>query len=209
MLNSIMWVINGIERGTGRIRQHGDLSYWVSDQDVVSVIGADVLAEPGPWLVSSDLESLVGSRQRTQSGFQASFDPQIGTLEFQVARMDGWEPICAGNWADDIANNPDDPAVAASAQGRGIVWHLEGFDRARLFMVEHFELSHRISESEILAALGNPPNPYYGGLPPTTDLMNLVNARIELLLSPDELDYQLNTEARYGHQRSLGYNSRK
>ena len=41
-------------------------------------------------------------------------------------------------------------------------------------MVEEFEISHRISENEILTMLGNPPEPYFGGLPPTEELLEVI-----------------------------------
>jgi hypothetical protein len=193
-----MWIINGIEPSAGRVRQHEDLSYWMSDEEIASALSTDVRFSSGPWPVTPELVNLLDSR-RFLSGLQANFDPDIGILEFVIERKDDWEPLVVTTWADDKAKNPENPVLAARAGGREVIWHLEGFDRVRLFMVEDFELSHRISEDEILTALGSPQAPYYGGLPPTGGLVGLITGRIGLPLYLDEIDYQVNAASRYGH----------
>ena len=75
---------------------------------------------------------------------------------------------------------------------------------ARRFMVEEFELSHRISEDEIFTALGNPPEPYFGGLPPTEELLELISARINLDLRIEDVEYQINLNSRYGSDFRYG-----
>jgi hypothetical protein len=198
-----MWVISGIQRDTGRIRQHDDLSYWLSDEEIIYGLGTDARSGRGPWSVTSGIAGIVASRQRT-TGLQANFGREVGTLEFRVERMDEWEPIITATWADDEAQSPGNPLAAARADGRGIMLHLEGFDPVRMSMVEHFELTHRIPETDILTAIGNPPIPYYGGLAPTRELVDLINSRIGLILHRDEIDYQVNPASRYGLVDSPG-----
>jgi hypothetical protein len=41
-----MWIINGIDPDTGRVRQHGDLSYFLPDAEIVSAFGADARSGP-------------------------------------------------------------------------------------------------------------------------------------------------------------------
>jgi hypothetical protein len=191
-----MWIINGVEPSTGRVRQHDDLSYWMSDEEIVSALGADIRSDDGPWAITQAMVSTLEIRRR--SGIQANFDRDIGALEFLAEHREDWETLVSATWFDDEAESPGDPVVAARAHGRDVVWHLEGFDRVRLFMVEDFELSHRISEAEILAALLDPPAPYYDGLPPTAQLVDLVVERIGLRLRLDQIDYQVNMSSRYG-----------
>jgi hypothetical protein len=70
-------------------------------------------------------------------------------------------------------------------------------------MVEEFELSHRISDREILATLGNPPEPYFGGLPPTQELLELISERLNLDLQTEAVEYQINLSSRYGSDSPL------
>jgi len=196
-----MWVINGVQPSTGWVRQHGDLSYWMSGEEIVSALGPDARSGRGPWPATPEIEGLLSARQRIHR-LQANFDPEIGVLEFFIERRDDWESLVAATWADDEAESPGDPLVAASAGGRDIIWNLEGFDLVRRFMVEDFELSHRISEAEILAALGNPPAPYYGGLPPTKTLADLIAARVGLDVHLNEVELQINSSSRYGPRTS-------
>jgi hypothetical protein len=146
--------------------------------------------------VTSDLASLLASRQRTTE-LQANFDPAIGLLEFVAERRDDWESLAVGSWAEDEAQCPGNPKLAARTAGHEVVWHLEGFGLVRPFMVEHFELSHRITEAEILTALGEVPDPYYGGLPPAGALVDLITARIGLPVRFGEVKYQVNSCSRY------------
>lgn len=190
-----MWILNGVQANIGRVRQHSDLSYWVSQEEIVSALGDDARSGHGPWALTPAIANLVKFRRRAE--VQANFDSEIGALAFRVERKDDWDPHFAGMWADDEAASPGDPLAAARAFGRGIVWHLEGFDRVRQFMVEDFELSHRISEDEILAALGNPRAPYHGGMAPTAALVELIAARIGLRPLLD-VEYQVNSSCRYG-----------
>jgi hypothetical protein len=190
-----MWTITGVQSGTRRVRQHGDLSYWMSDDEVILAMGINARLGSGPWAATAVLESLLASRRG--GGLQANLDPGIGALEFFVERRDTWNSLFAATWADDEARSPGHPVATARAEGRDTVWHLEGFDPVRMFMVEDFELSHRICESELFAVLGNPSAPYYGGKAPTKELVDLVNARIGLQLRCDEIDYQVNVSSRY------------
>jgi hypothetical protein len=195
-----MWIMNGIRPSTGQVRQHSDLSYWMSDREVVSALGLDAQSGDVPVAVTAALVNLLNSRRRVAGGVQANFDRALGVLNFVVEHKMDWEPIIGATWIDDGADPPDAVEISSDALGRGVVWHLEGFDRKRLFMVEHFELSHRISEAEIRAALGISVVMYQGGLPPTPALLNLVDARIGLPLSLNYLDYQVNVGARYGRR---------
>jgi hypothetical protein len=194
-----MWIINGVEPGTGRVRQHGDLSYFASDDEIVSALGVAAGAGGGSWPVTGDLESLLCSRVGC-AGLQANFGEVVGRLELVAVRVDGWDSLAAGSWAADAAESPGMPVLAARAGGREVVWHLEGFDPdpVRHFMVEDFELSHRISEAEILAGVGGPPAPYYGGLPPAEPLVDLIRVRLGLPVRAGEVDYQVNACSRYG-----------
>jgi hypothetical protein len=191
-----MWIIEGAEPGSGRVRQHQDLSYFVSDDEVTSALGASARPGPGSWPVTSALELLLASRQGCP-GLQANLGPDAGPLEFYAVHRDDWDSLAVASWAQDEARSPGCPKLAARAAGREVVWHLEGFDPARQFMVEDFELSHRISEPEIFAALGNPPHPYHGGLPPTSALADLIIGRIGLPVRRGEVDYQVNSCSRY------------
>jgi hypothetical protein len=192
-----MWIINGVQPSTGWVRQHWDLSYWMSGEEIVSVLGRDASSGRGPWPATPEIEGLIAARRRIHR-LQANFDEEIGVLQFFIERKDDWEPLVAATWADDEAEAPGDPLMAARAGRRDIIWNLEGFDLTRGFMVEDFELSHRISEAEILAALGNPPAPYYGGLPPTETLADLIAARIGLDVHVGEVELQINSSSRYG-----------
>jgi hypothetical protein len=191
-----MWTITGVEPSTGRVRQHGDLSYWMSSSEIMSLLGVDVSSGGGPWAVTQPLESLLNARRRT--ALQANFDPDIGVLEFLVERRDEWDSFGTATWINDEAEVPGNPKAAARAGGREIVWHLEGFDPRRLFMVEDFELSHRIPDADILAGIADLPDHYYGGLPPSRGLVDLIEARIGLQICLKEIDYQVNACSRYG-----------
>lgn len=192
-----MWVINGVQPSTGWVRQHRDLSYWMSDEEIVSALGPDARSGGGPWPATREIERILGTRKRIGL-LQANFDRKIGTLRFFIERKDDWEPLAAATWAQDEAESPGDPRAAARAGGRDITWHLEGFDLSRKFMVQDFQLSHRISEAEIIAGLGNPPAPYYGGLPPTKELADLIIAKIGLDIHLGEIELQVNSNSRYG-----------
>ena len=191
-----MWILNGLQAKTGKVIQHRDLSYWMSDEEIVSALDDDARSGSGPWAITPVISDLLEFRQKAE--IQANFDPEIGVLEFCVEREHNWDPIVSATWAEDKAESPRDPLAAARAGGRGTVWHLEGFDPVRQSMVEDFELSHRISEGEILSALGNPPTPYFGGLAPTKTLVGLIVARIGLRPHLGEIDYQVNPSSRYG-----------
>jgi hypothetical protein len=192
-----MWIINGVEADTGRVRQHEGLSYWMSDREISTALNIGVPPGNGLWPANVEIESVVCAR-RGISSLRSNLDKKIGALYFVVEHRGDWEPLLAGTWSDDKAESPSDPRAAARVHGRDSFWCAEGFDWDRLFMVEQFELSHRISEHEILTALGSPPEPYFGGLPPTDELLELMSARINLDLRIGDVEYQINWSSRYG-----------
>jgi hypothetical protein len=192
-----MWIINGVEAGTHRVRQHWDLSYWMSDREISTALNIDTQSGNELWLADAEIESFVRAR-RGISSLRSNLDEKIGALYFVVERRSDWESLLTATWSDDKAESPSDPQAAARAHGRDSVWIAEGFDLDRQFMVEEIELSHRISEHEIMAALGSPAEPYFGGLPPTEELLELISARIGLDLRVEEVEYQINLSSRYG-----------
>ncbi len=192
-----MWIINGVEADTGRVRQHWDLSYWMSDWEISTALNIGAQPGNGLWPANAEIESVIRAR-RGISSLRSNIDEKIGALYFVVEHRGDWEPLLAATWSDDKAESPSDPRAAARAHGRDSVWSAEGFNLDRRFMVEEFELSHRISEDEIFTALGNPPEPYFGGLPPTEGLLELISARINLDLRIEDVEYQINLNSRYG-----------
>lgn len=193
----IMWIINGVEAGTNRVRQHWDLSYWMSDREILAALNIGVSSGGGLWPANSEIERTICARRRI-SGLRSDLDDKIGALDFVVECRGDWESLIPAAWSDDKAESPGDPHAAARANGRDSIWNAEGFSLDREFMVEEFELSHRISQDEILAALGNPPEPYFGGLPPTGRLLELIFDRINLDLQLEDVEYQINWSSRYG-----------
>ncbi|HEY5394776.1 MAG TPA: hypothetical protein VIL16_05210 [Trebonia sp.] len=192
-----MWIINGVEAGTRRVRQQSDLSYWMSDWEISTALNIGAQPDDGLWPANAEIESFIRAR-RGISSLRSNIDEKFGALYFVVEHRGDWESLLAATWSDDKAESPSDPQAAARAHGRDSMWCAEGFDLDRRFMVEEFELSHRISEHEIIAALGNPPEPYFGGLPPTEELLELMSARINLDLRIEDVEYQINLSSRYG-----------
>jgi hypothetical protein len=197
-----MWIINGVEVATDRIRQHWDLSYWMSDWEISTALNIGAQTGSGLWPANAEIEDVIRAR-RGISSLRSNIDEKIGALYFVVERRGEWESILTATWSDDEAESPNDPRAAARAHGRDSVWSAEGFDLDRQFMVEEFELSHRISEREILATLGNPPEPYFGGLPPTRELLELISERLNLDLQAEAVEYQINLSSRYGSDSPL------
>ena len=192
-----MWIINGVEADTLRVRQHWDLSYWMPDWEISTALNIGVQPGNGLWPANAEIESVIRAR-RGISSLRSNIDEKIGALYFVVEQRGDWESLLAATWSDDKAESPSDPRAAARAHGRDYVWCAEGFNLDRRFMVEEFELSHRISEHEILTALGNPPEPYFGGLPPTDELLGSYLQGLTLDLRIEDVEYQINLNSRYG-----------
>ena len=168
----------------------------MSDWEISTALNIGAQPGNGLWPANAEIESVIRAR-RGISSLRSNIDEKIGALYFVVEHRGDWESLLAATWSDDKAESPRDPRAAARGHGRDSVWSAEGFDLDRRFMVEEFELSHRISEHEILTALGNPLEPYFGGLPPTEELLELISARINLDLRIEDVEYQINLSSRY------------
>jgi hypothetical protein len=53
MWDLIMWIINGVEADTGRVRQHWDLSYWMSGWEISTALNIGVQPDNGLWPANS------------------------------------------------------------------------------------------------------------------------------------------------------------
>lgn len=144
-----MWIINGVEVGTRRVRQHWDLSYWMSDVEILTALNIGPEPGNGPWPAHAEIASLIRER-RGISSLRSNIDENIGDLCFVVEQRPDWESLQDATWSDDKDESPGDPRAAARAHGRDSVWCAEGFHLDRRFMTQEFEISHRISEHEIL-----------------------------------------------------------
>lgn len=201
-----MWIINGVDLEAGRVRQHDDLSYWMSDEEILSALSLDANAGLGPWRVTRDLEVIMKGRQygpsRKRGSLRANFGPKVGELGFFAENRIGWRSVVNGSWFEDMQGSPGNPCAAARDRGTAVTWCVEGFDRVSHFMMEQYAISHRIAESEMMDALGNPqgnwPEPYFGGAF-TSEMARLFEARLGLGLDLAGLEYQVNVASRYGY----------
>jgi hypothetical protein len=55
-----MWIINGAQPGTGRVRQHTALSYFMSDDEIMATLGGSVRLGAGP---AAHLHETTGERR--------------------------------------------------------------------------------------------------------------------------------------------------
>jgi hypothetical protein len=70
-----------------------------------------------------------------------------------------------------------------------MTWVLESYSSTNDQLVEHVELAGAVEEAEIVAALGNPPDPRYAVWPATPALVELLELRLKRALRDPALEY--------------------